>query len=206
MYGCFISYARGHHELLKTVEAQLQAAIVKELDSYFDKNDCAFMDTEGIYAGDDWEKRIAKALCQSVCMIVVYHPRYKRSEPCRREFLAMERIEMERRKQLGAKLDKASGLIFPFLIRSEDTLPKPLQRRQYIDISDVTLASPQLPMTDQFAQRIKDIGRQVNRVYEALADKGLDRGERCDEFALPTPDEARPWSDDATVAQPLRES
>jgi hypothetical protein len=206
MYGCFISYARGHHELLKTVETQLRTAILNELDAYFPQNECAFMDTEGIYAGDDWEKRIAKALCQSVCMIVVYSPRYSRSEPCRREFLAMERIEVERRKLLGAKLDNASGLIFPFLFRSEDTLPKPLQRRQYIDISNVTLASPQLPMNDQFAQRIKDIGRQVNRVYEELDRKGLPKEEQCNAFELPSAVEARPWSDDVSIAQPLRES
>ncbi len=206
MYGCFISYARGHHDLLKTVETQLRNAILSELDAYFSKNECAFMDVDDIYVGDDWEKRIAKALCQSVCMIVIYSPRYSRSEPCRREFLAMERIEAERRKILGAKLDKASGLIFPFLFRSEDMLPRPLQRRQHIDISNVTLASPQLPMDKKFAQDIKTLGLQVNRVYEELVNRGLPKEELCDAFELPSGLEAGPWSRDAVIAQPLRES
>lgn len=206
MYGCFISYARGHHELLKTVEIQLRDAILSELDPHFPEHQCALMDIDGIHGGDNWEKRIAKALCQSVCMIVIYSPRYSRSEPCRREFLAMERIEAERRKILGAKLDNASGLIFPFLFRSEDTLPKPLLRRQYIDISNVTLASPQLPMDEKFAQKIKALGLQVNRVYEELDKKGLPNEELCDAFELPSGLEARPWSDAAAIAQSLRES
>src|SRR4051812_29568101 len=71
-YGCFFSYAHGRHSLMQHFKAALVDALQCYLEPYFDNEEELFVDTEQLGGGDDLDGRIARAMCESVCMILIY--------------------------------------------------------------------------------------------------------------------------------------
>src|SRR5258708_31408673 len=102
-YSCFISYRHvpGDKEIIE----DLYQAIADELANYVSKE--VFRDTESLEGGDFLNKRLARALCESACMIVFYVPVYfdERFTFCAREYCAMELLEQKRIKQLQLFFD-----------------------------------------------------------------------------------------------------
>ena len=76
-YGCFFSYAHGRHELMQRFKATLADALRCYLEPYFDDESELFIDTEQLGGGDDLDRKIARAMCESVCMILIYTPKYE---------------------------------------------------------------------------------------------------------------------------------
>jgi hypothetical protein len=68
------------------------------------------------------EKFIANALCESVCMIMLYLPTYfeHSNSPCDREFKGMETLEKQRLQLINDPLCKKNSLIIPILLRGKD--------------------------------------------------------------------------------------
>jgi hypothetical protein len=66
------------------------------LEPYFDNEDELFVDTEQLGGGDDLDRKIARAMCESVCMILIYTPKYEAHAYTRREYAAMRLLEAER--------------------------------------------------------------------------------------------------------------
>jgi len=92
-YGCFFSYAHGRHELMQRFKATLADALRCYLEPYFDNEDELFVDVEQLGGGDDLDRKIARAMCESVCMVLIYTPKYEAHAYTRREYAAMRRLE-----------------------------------------------------------------------------------------------------------------
>jgi len=196
-YSCFISYSHGEEDLVRGFVEQFKTALRGELETLIDRP--AFID-EDIRVGDFWEARLATALCQTVCMVVIYTPVYERKPFCGREFEAMERLEQRRRALLpGAP---PLGLIIPVVLRGFNQLPTRIGPRQALDFSHFTLADRQMKRNAGFAPKIREVADRIHehfRTLEVLEEKAC---EDCDKFALPPADQLPPWRPTSVPAWP----
>src|SRR5712692_4192213 len=140
-YSCFISYAHGQEQLIRRFIDELQKALKSSLEPYLDQQ--VYIDEERPKAGNRFNPKIARALCESVCMILVYVPKYGQHSYCVREYAAMEWLEEQRRALLGKKLPAERGFIIPIVLRGrhEDLPPKLKGHIHYADFSRYTTAS-----------------------------------------------------------------
>src|SRR5690349_8199636 len=99
-YSCFVSYCHGKEDLVKTFIRELKTALKQYLDAYLDEE--VYIDEDRLQGGDFYNEKLAEAICQSVCMIVVYTPKYERHPYCLREYAAMEELELKRLQAEGA--------------------------------------------------------------------------------------------------------
>ncbi|MEG2032108.1 MAG: toll/interleukin-1 receptor domain-containing protein [Janthinobacterium sp.] len=119
-YGCFLSYAHGQYAFMNKFKNDLIEALACYLEPHLDREEVLFIDSEQLGGGDDIDLRVARAMCQSVCMIVLYTPKYEAHGYTRREFAAMQLIEQERR----GWYDLPSHMIIPIIMtRHPDGLP-----------------------------------------------------------------------------------
>lgn len=189
-YGCFFSYAHGRHELMQRFKATLADALRCYLEPYFDNEDELFVDTEQLGGGDDLDRKIARAMCESVCMILIYTPKYEAHAYTRREYAAMRALEAERSKWYALP----SHLIIPVIMtRHPLSLPPQISEPgMYVDFSRYTLATGDLKTNPDF---LPDIRRMVERItmhYHYLR-YSIPPDHDCSRFVLPSiPPEWRP--------------
>jgi len=67
--------------LMKQLEEGLNSAL-----AFYIKDKKVYTD-EKLQPGDEFEKKLAKAICQSICFIAVYTPSYEESDFCLRNSL-----------------------------------------------------------------------------------------------------------------------
>jgi hypothetical protein len=165
-YGCFFSYAHGQHEYMSRFKNDLVDALTCYLEPHFDNEKELFVDSEQLGGGDDLERRLALALCQSVCMIVIYTPKYEAHAYTRREFAAMQLIEAERRSWY----DLPSHLIIPVIMtRHPVCLPAQISEPgMYVDFSRYTLASGNMKTDPVMLPEIKKIVDRITLHYHYL--------------------------------------
>lgn len=188
-YSCFISYCHGEGELMRRFIDDLTVALKSYLEPFFDEG--IYIDEERLEPGYHYNEALATALCQSVCMIVVYVPKYERHSYCLREFEAMERIET-RRKQV-TKLGREKGMIFPIILRGSP--PEKLRsRRQMIDFSKYTTVSPRISRNRKYVEKIDEVAQSIYALFQELRSGGQDVSSNCGEFALPLEQEIQPWT------------
>jgi hypothetical protein len=188
-YGCFFSYAHGRHPHMIKFKNDLAEALKCYLEPHFDNESELFIDTEQLGGGDDLDRRIATALCESVCMIVIYTPKYEAHGYTRREFAAMQQIENERR--LWYPLP--SHLIIPVIMtRHPFSLPPQItDPGMYVDFSRYTLASGDLKTNPDFLPDIEKIVQRIAAHYHYLK-RSIPPEHVCSRFVLPpTPAEWR---------------
>lgn len=187
-YGCFFSYAHGQHAYMSKFKNDLADALKCYLEPHFDTERELFIDTEQLGGGDDLDRRIATALCESVCMIVIYTPKYEAHPYTRREFAAMQAIEAERR----AWYPLPSHLIIPVIMtRHPVSLPPQITEGMYVDFSRYTLATNDLKTNPDFLPDIEKIVERIAAHYHYLK-HCIPPGHDCSLFQLPPiPDEWR---------------
>ena len=181
-YGCFFSYAHGRHALMQRFKSALADALRSYLEPYFDNEDELFIDTEQLGGGDDLDRKIARAMCESVCMILIYTPKYEAHAYTRREYEAMRLIEAERAKWYTLP----SRLIIPVVMtRHPEALPPPISdARYYVDVSHYTMATLDLMSNPDF---LPDIDKMVKRIaaHHACQKKHTPLDHDCNQFVLP---------------------
>ena len=69
-YSCFISYRHTQEDIVQDLVSSLK----RELGRWSDLD--VYVDTSRLEGGDFFNRELAKALCESVCLIVVYTPTY----------------------------------------------------------------------------------------------------------------------------------
>ena len=181
-YGCFLSYAHGNFAFMNKFKNDLVEALSCYLEPHLDREDALFIDSEQLGGGDDLDLRVARAMCESVCMIVLYTPKYEAHGYTRREFAAMQLIEQERRNWY----ELPSHLIIP-IIMTQHTEGLPAQIAGpgfYVDFSAYTLASGDLKSNPQFLPDIKKIVQRIARHYQLLK-RSTPPGHDCSRFVLP---------------------
>jgi hypothetical protein len=192
-YSCFISYCHGQYELTKGFIEQLKQALKAELEPLLDEE--VYIDEERLKPGYRYNEALAKAICQSICMIVVYSPRYERHEYCGREFAGMEILEQTRRQMLG-QVVPASGFIIPVIFRGEADLPPRItQGRHYADFSQFTLATANISRNPQYVTEIRKIAQVIYERYQAFEAAAADACAPCATFLLPNASAVPPWRD-----------
>jgi hypothetical protein len=105
IHSCFISYRHpasigGREEkIIKHVYTALKDHVEMYTHEY-----SVYFDEPRLVPGYQYDERLAKAICQSACMVVVYWPSYLESEYCIKELRTMLSIEEERRSLLAGEL------------------------------------------------------------------------------------------------------
>lgn len=203
-YACFISYSHGEQELVKNFIDQFKAALKAYLEPYMDEE--VFVDVDRLKAGFMYNEALARAICESVCMVVVYSPVYERRPYCAREYEAMERLEKQRLARLAASAAAATGnrgLIIPVVLRGFAHLPPRIKlSRQAIDFSHFTLATPAMSSNPDFVARIEEIAQQIYEHFRTFSDSVADCCGDCAGFSLPADHEVEPWRPAPQAARP----
>ncbi|TFW24320.1 TIR domain-containing protein [Massilia arenosa] len=187
-HGCFFSYAHGRHALMNRFKTDLSDAIRCYLEPHFDNEDELFIDTDFLGGGDDLDKRLARALCESVSMILIYTPKYEAHEATRREFAAMQLLEQQR----GAWYQLPSRLIIP-VIMTRHPLDLPPQIKNpgfYLDFSGYTMATEDLKSNPEFLPHIEKLVERIATLYH-YQKMFTPADHDCNQFVLPAV--TQPW-------------
>ena len=193
-YSCFISYCRSGNKFMNTFIQQLTETLEDYLDPYL--NEKVYIDTQ-LEPGCRYPEELARAICRSICMIVVYTPKYTDAENhpyCLREYRAMELIE-KKRKQLLEDKTKNTGIIIPIIFRGEkEDLPCDIgDYIHYCDFSQFTTASPHIEQNPEYIDEIQKIVKIVYGKYKLYKQNGIDPCCDCESFSLPSEEEVKPW-------------
>jgi len=208
-YCCFLSYSHNPGELPDRFIKDLYNSLMSEIGALTREIKTCCVDWERLKGGDFYDKRLSKALCKSVCMIMVYTPTYfdKRYTYCTREFRAMETIESRRLKLLDDFSDD-HGLIIPIIYRGFKYLNPYIKdtRRTYYDFSGYIPGKDgenALSTHSTYAPKIKEIAEYVYDRYSMLNEL-WDMSEKCRDFELPSENDAKSWLDSVCVSDAKR--
>jgi hypothetical protein len=189
-YSCFVSYCHGQHEVINGFVTQLKQALKSYLELYLDEE--VYIDEERLKPGYQFNEELSKAICQSVCMIVVYSPTYEKHSYCLREFAAMEYLENARWSLLGSS-DKP-GLIIPIILRGKDDLPPRIKScTHYSDFSQFTLATTRLSKNPKYVKEIEKIVDVIYEHYKTFSNPNVDVCSVCESFEIPPEEDVLPW-------------
>jgi hypothetical protein len=161
-YACFISYRRHEEETIREMVEQFHKALAGELEPLVGGGKI-FRDTNILKAGDFLEKKISNAICQSVCMIMVYTPTYfdKDHTYCVREFKTMEKIESERLKLLPPSHND-HGLIIPVIFRGSRFFPQEIKiKRIFFNFENFLLCHREMNKHPDYAPKIREIADYI---------------------------------------------
>src|SRR5689334_9889604 len=115
---CFISFRHGDQELTRAFVEQLYRGLSNELEAQLGRDAGAFLDEKRLAGGYLFNETLARELCASSCLVMVYTPSYfdEKHPYCAREYGAMVRLE-ERRFQHLEPAARQHGLIIPVVFR-----------------------------------------------------------------------------------------
>lgn len=191
-HACFISYIHGEGELGRGFVLQFVDALQGELEQLVDLKARPIYRDNLIKPGAHWPQALSRALCASVCMVLIYSPVYGKRSECVREFEAMLRIEAKRRRVLAA--DAHTGFIIPVVMRGFDRLPPHIRgARQAVDFSHFTLADAPMSSNPRFVDEVRRIAERIQEQLDALEPLEHQACKDCDDFKLPEPHEVTLW-------------
>lgn len=188
-YACFISYRHmaspGAIALVDEIHQRLCEQIEMELGgrakTYYDKS--------RLNGGDYFTPALARALCQSSCMIMLYIPGYfdERSTFCSREYRAMVGLEVQRKAALGDALGDMS-LVIPVVLRGRDTLPHEVVQRQVVMLEQESTHVQRLRGV-RAADKFRELAKLVARRHDLQTSVAPELIEPCAGFKLPADDD-----------------
>lgn len=190
-YSCFISYPHFQNELVEQVTTELHEALSVELEIYGAPP--VFLDRSRVAPGEQFARSMAKALCESASMVLIFVPASLSQKNLNgaQEFLAMEQLERQRLEHLPK--GERQGLIVPVILRGTDHLPTFVKERQCIDFSDFMLFDHKLSNNPVYATKIQQIARYVDECYRAISALRDEHGGDCESFSLPSAEQTRLW-------------
>ena len=210
-HACFVSYCHGQGELMQRFVGELVQALVSSIEPYVDVTggpaELVYHDAQRLRPGYLYNEALAEAICQSVCMVAVFVPKYLDHEYCRRELEAMKRVEGERRRILGPAAPRHHGYIIPVVLRGEvKDLPPAIKGHVHCcDFSGFTTADIRLARQRRCMKEIEKIAKFVHELHRDVESMTLD----CSTFTLPPASESSSWQPPApsnSNPQPLREA
>src|SRR5215467_5860224 len=195
-YSCFISYSHGQHTLMKTFMKDLLESLSSSLEPYF--SEPVYIDEDRLKPGFEYNLALARAICSSVAMILVYTPRYAEQDYCRREFTAMKTIESRRRRVVGIT---EFGPIIPIIFRGRrDELPDDLKSHiHYTDFSKYTTADTSIVTNPDYVAKIEGIAQYISdlqNLYRPHTDRLF---VNCQQFHMPQADARYLWAPHAAA-------
>ncbi len=204
-FGCFISYPDDDGELVQRFMGDFTAGLKAHLLGP-DKGKKYWWDKEQLDGPVRHPDAIASGMCRSACWILIYYPRYRRSDYCKREYRAMCELEERRRSVLGKRLAREQTMIIPVLLRGhENDLPRKLPDHvTFEDFRRYTVSGPHILRHPTLEEKISLISERVWKVWK-VCEHMEDVPSGCDTFPLPEPDESDwgPEHGDVEQARPL---
>ncbi len=200
-YSCFISYRAGNRQrdnrYIFEVTEGLRDDLSAELELLLEEDvSSVYLDRSRLQGGDFFDRQMQQALCESVCMIVLFTPTYFSTNYtyCAREFKAMLTLETDRFRHLGTKSNPRRGLIIPIVLRREDRLPRSIrEKRQYYDFEEFLQNEKRIRKPRKYYEDVRQIADYVFERYHDLTAKPGDPCAECDEFRFPTHKQVLPW-------------
>ena len=193
-YSCFISYRHGQKELMERFINDLCDALSNEVVPLTDLE--IYVDKKRLTGGVFFNSALSQALCESVCLIMVYTPTYLSEEHtyCAREYKAMEKLEKERINMLSDSEQKQYGLIIPIVLRGEKTLPVEIKaNRQYYDFTKFKLRDTELKKNPNYDSKIQEIADYIHERFLVFNSLSSDPCDDCSDFEFPTDSDIAPW-------------
>ena len=203
-YACFISYCHGQGKLMSRFITELRDGLRDSIEPYMDLE--VFLDSDRLQVGYRYNEALGKAICQSLCMVSVFVPKYLEHDYCRRELQAMQLADRRRRRSLGGAPAGHHGCVIPIVLRGNiGDLPDTIKGHVHCgDFSRFTTADRHLSYQKSFVTKIDDIAKYVYELYRNVGHVAID----CSQFSLPTSKQANRWKPPVAVnssPQPLRE-
>jgi hypothetical protein len=191
---CFISYRHTDIEQKRKIIKQTVDALKAELDGRVPLP--VFLDVDRLSGGTFYNEALACALCNSVCMVVLYWPTYFSTEHtfCSREYRAMLRLEAERLSRLPSALERQKGLIVIIAFRDFNQIPAEISRDRLICNFEAHSLRRNMAQKQEFINDIYKIGTYITERCRAFAaipppDPCLD----CTDCKLPADQEIALW-------------
>jgi hypothetical protein len=209
-YACFISFRHGEHEEMRVRLEQFYKALAGKLELSIG-NGLIWIDEKRIDGSNTLDTTLARALCESACMIVIYTGPYfhEKDTFCAREYEAMKRLEEERFRLLGTSSDLRHGFIIHVIFYGSDLLPPLMKGRYcYTKFEKFNLLEPDISRHPEFEPEVKEIADVVSDIYKELlnnAKKGIDFCRNCDTFALKTHEEIQQWLQEERILDSVRQ-
>ena len=183
------------------VVKKLAVALRKELEMLLGHRDTlVWLDEDFIEIGNPIGDLIKKAICESVCMIVIYTPTTFEEDHswCAREYVAMKVLEETRLNALNKQVKRPQrDLILPIIYRGnrKDVLLELRDRNPCLFESVL----PELNHSLAFATEIPKIAKYISEWCNIFHEYGVgvNADDSCDDFELPE-------DDDEQVANILR--
>ncbi|HXO41652.1 MAG TPA: hypothetical protein VN999_09400 [Thermoanaerobaculia bacterium] len=191
-HSCFISYRHTKEYKGRRFTERIVEDLKAELD--FRVAQGVFRDIERLKGAEFYNEALATALCQSVCMVVLYWPTYFDGEHlfCAREFKAMEELE-EKRLGLLPPGERANSLIIIVALRGFDQIPAEIRAKRLCKDFERYTLKPNMRQDPSFQLTMLEIGSYIaDRCRAVLSASGISFTS-CDSFRLPTEDQVRPW-------------
>jgi hypothetical protein len=185
-YSCFISYRHKNDDIAQHLVSSLET----ELNRWLDME--VYVDKDHLKGGDFFNNELAKALCESVCLIVVYTPNYfsKKETYCAREYRAMELLEKKRWDILGIPKNKKHSFIIPIVYRGYKKLPENIKNeRQYYPFENYQLTGQDNLQNPEYAEIIKEIAEYIQERRDELSWVEHEVCKCCDEISFPLEDD-----------------
>lgn len=187
-YACFVSYRRLQFQSYRN----LVAKFVQELRGYLEMHNPGnielkvFIDEHDIQVGSPLDVRIAKALCNSTCMIMMYTaPYFQRSHPfCAREYKAMLELQQKRLdylQQQNVQLPDQQRLVLPVVVSSGGELPREITALRYLEFPKYVRGY----FNQKHIAAIEKIGQQIINLHYGLEAHSHQMGHDCAQFHLP---------------------
>jgi hypothetical protein len=196
-YACFVSYhhSQGQYKEDRRALESFSTLLSREIDLLFDRQ--MYIDMRRLEGVGFYDEALAQALCESVCMIVIYTPRYFDSQHtfCTREYRAMEALEAQRLALLPDPADRQHWLIIPVIFRGEKYLPQELRIRTPHRFDDFLLSSGEISKHPRCAKTVRDIAEYIYdrcRTFEEIPEAF----DGCSEFTLPEESAVLPYLDE----------
>jgi hypothetical protein len=199
-FSCFISYRAGTRQkdnpYIIRVTDDLRAHLSSELELLLDEEVSeVYLDRTRLQGGDFFTSNLQIALCESICMILLYTPTY--FSPihtfCAREYKAMVALEAERLRGLG-RAHAHHGLILPVVLRSKDQLPLEISNsRHFYDFEAYLQGEGKMKRPVAYFKEIRNIAEYIAERYWDFSESGQDPCANCLNFRFPEHEEVAAW-------------
>lgn len=192
-YSCFISYRHGQYDLMKNITDDLYHSLSSELEALVDES--VFIDRERIKGGNFFNEKVAKELCCSACMVMIYTPRYFSTDHsyCAREYKAMEYLEKMRLSMFSSEI-QMEGLIIPVIFRGSEKMPGEIrERRHSCNFESYYLYESNMQYQPDYAPKVREIASIIADKTIMLKQLSDEKCFDCSNFSLPKESEIFDW-------------
>jgi hypothetical protein len=194
-HACFISYRHAQHDLMRRFVDEFYESLASELEALVDLK--VYRDILRLQGGDFYNENLARSLCESVCMVMIFTPTYfsEANTYCTREYAAMKAIEAARLKP-----DAEHGLIIPVVLRNFDELPHEIKsKRQVYRFEHFLTSDPRLSKSKKGLAEIGRLAQYVAARCRELRQLEVD----CRGYTMPGDEAVRALAAQLTSPPPL---